>query len=145
MACDNLVGVKNILLTFVDCATNEEFGPISHQLATEDLPTVRACGFTNEALPGGYVRRSLSNAQIELNVIRDLRIPLAYYQGCAAVNVQVEYYNGLVYTGVNGSTTGDDSSDAHEVSMTLTFKELDELLPAGTLDATGVAPVAAAA
>lgn len=140
MACENLVGIKNILLTFTNCDTGEVLGPISHQLATEDMPTIRACGFTNEALPGGFVKRSLSNAQMEMNVIRDLRIPLAYYQGCAAVDTQIEYMNGLVYTGLNGSATGDDSSDGHEVTTTLTYKELDELLPAGTLDASSTVP-----
>jgi hypothetical protein len=142
MACEDLVGVKNILLTFTDCDTLESYGPISHQLASEDLPTVRACGFTNEALPGGFVKRVLSYAQMEMNIIRDTRIPIAYYQGCAAVDVQIEYYNGLVYTGIGGSGTGDDMSDGHEVTLTLAFKEIDELLPAGLLDATAV-PVAA--
>lgn len=139
MACENLVGVKNILMTFHDCDTGESFGPYSHQLATEDLPTIRTCGVTNEAISGGFIRRTLSFAQMELNVIRDLRVPLGYYQGCAAVDVQIEYYNGLVYTGLNGSQTGDDMSDTHEVTTTLAFKEIDELLPAGTIEANAPA------
>jgi hypothetical protein len=135
MACDNQVGVKNILITFTDCATGQVFSKISHELSSEDLPTIRACGYTNEALPGGYTKRNLSNAQIELKVIRDLRVPLPYYQGCAGIDIQVEYLNGLVYTGFNGTTTGDESSDTHEVTMTVAYKLLDELLPAGTLQA----------
>lgn len=134
MTCDNQVGVKNVMLTFRDCETDEIFGPYSHDLATEDLPTWRLCAFNNEALPGGYVRRQVSNPEVEISVIRDLRIPLALYQGCADVTLQVEYYNGLVYSAVNGTGTGDEKSDTHQVDMTISFREIDELLPAaGTL------------
>lgn len=135
MACDNQVGVKNILITFTDCDTDQVYGPISHELATEDLPTIRTCAFNNEPMPGGYVKRQVSNAEIEMNVIRDLRIPLAYYQGCASVDVQIEYFNGLVYSAAQGTGTGDERSDTHEVTLTLSFREIDELLPAGTLQA----------
>lgn len=135
MACDNQVGVKNILITFRDCETDTVYGPISHELSSEDLPTIRTCAYNNEPLPGGYVKRQVSNAEIEMKVIRDLRIPLALYQGCAAVRVQIEYFNGLVYSAVDGTGTGDEKSDTHEVTLMLSFKEIDELLPAGTLQA----------
>jgi hypothetical protein len=135
MACDNQVGVKNILLTFTDCDTDQKYGPISHELASDTLPTLRLCPYNNEALPGGYVKKIKGNSQIEVNVVRDLRIPLALYQGCAAVDIQLEYYNGLVYSAVGGGATGDESSDTHEVTLTVSFKEIDELLPAGTLQA----------
>lgn len=135
MACDNQVGVKNILLTFTDCDTDAVYGPISHQLSSEDLPTIRTCAYNNEPMPGGYVKRQVSNAEIELKVVRDLRIPLALYQGCAQVAVQIEYYNGLVYSAVDGTGTGDERSDTHEVTLTIAFREIDELLPAGTLAA----------
>lgn len=133
MSCDNLVGVKNILLTFTNCDTGQTFGPYAHELATEDLPQWKLCPFTNEALSHGYVRRQSANAQVIMNVIRDLRLPLAYYQGCAAVDVQVEYDNGLVYTGKSGTATGDEQSDTHMCNMTLIYKTLDELLPVGAL------------
>lgn len=136
MACANQVGVKNILITFRDCDTDEVFGPISHELATEDLPTWRLCPYNNEPLPGGFVRRQVTNSEVEINVIRDLRVPLALYQGCADIALQVEYFNGLVYSAVNGTGTGDERSDTHEVTMTIAFKEIDELLPAGTLETT---------
>lgn len=135
MACDNQVGVKNILLTFRDCDTDQVFGPISHELASEDLPTVRACTYTNEPMQGGYVKRNLGQAQIEMNIVRDLRIPLSYYQGCAQIDAQIEYFNGLVYSAAGGTATGDESSDGHEVTVTISYKVIDELLPAGTLDA----------
>lgn len=143
MSCENQVGVKNVMLTFRDCDTDEVFGPISHELATDAQPTYRTCGYINEALPGGYIRRTLSNAQIEVNVVRNLGIPLALYQGCASVDVQIEHYNGLVYSAVSGSGTGEETSDGHEVAMTMIFREIDELLPAGTLDANTQLPVAA--
>ena len=49
-------------------------------------------------MPHGYVKRVVSNPEVEIEVIRDLRVPLAMYQGCSDVNLQVEYYNGLVYS-----------------------------------------------
>jgi len=139
MPCENQVGVKNIIITFLDCETDERYGPISHELATEDLPTYRLCGFNNQPLPGGFVRRSVTNKQIDLTVIRDLRIPLHLYQGCASVDIQIEHFNGLVYSANNGTGTGEELSDSHQVMLTLTFQEIDELLPDGPLDTQAVA------
>ena len=135
MACGNQVGVKNIMITFRDCETDQVFGPLSHELSGDDLPTIRICPYNNEPLPGGYVKRKLSNDEIEMKIIRDLRVPLALYQGCAAMDIQIEYYNGLVYSAMNGTGTGDDKSDTHEVMVKASFREIDELLPAGTLAA----------
>jgi hypothetical protein len=136
MTCENQVGVKNILISFRDCDTDVVYGPISHELSSEELPTWRLCAFNNEALPHGYVKRQPTNPEVEIKVIRDLRVPLSMYQGCSDVNLQVEYYNGLVYSAAKGTGTGDEKSDTHEVTMTIVFKEIDELLPAGTLDPT---------
>jgi hypothetical protein len=136
MTCENQVGVKNILLTFRDCDTDAVYGPISHNLSSEDLPTWRLCPYNNDPLPQGYVKRQPTNPEVEIKVIRDLRIPLAMYQGCSDVNLQVEYYNGLVYSATKGTGTGDDKSDTHEVTMTISFKEIDEMLPAGVLEST---------
>lgn len=135
MACENQVGVKNVMLTFRDCDTDDEFGPIAHELADDTQPTYRLCNFSNEELPGGYIQRTKGAYQIEVVVVRNLTVPLALYQGCANVDVQVEHYNGLVYSAVNGSATGTESSDAHSVTLTLSFKEpIDELLPVGVAD-----------
>ena len=136
MTCTNQVGVKNILITFLDCDTLAVYGPISHKLATDTLPTWRLCAYNNEPLPHGYVKRVPTNPEVEINVIRDLRIPIAMYQGCSDVTLQVEYYNGLVYSAAKGTGTGDEKSDTHEVAMTISFREIDELLPAGTLETT---------
>lgn len=133
MACENIVGVKNILLTFRDCDTDVTLGPYSHELSTDELPTWKLCPYTNEVLTGGYTRRTYANSMVTLNVIRDLRIPLAWYQGCAEVNIQVEYENGLVYTAKGGTNTGDDQSDTHAVTLTLSYRQIDELLPEGAL------------
>jgi hypothetical protein len=136
MTCENQVGVKNILMTFLDCDTGAIYGPISHKLSSEDLPTWRLCAFNNEALPEGYVKRKPTNPEVEIKVIRDLRIPLGMYQGCSDVTLQVEYYNGLVYSAAKGTGTGDEKSDTHEVTLTISFREIDELLPVGTLEST---------
>lgn len=136
MTCENQVGVKNILLTFKDCDTDAVYGPIAHKLATDTLPTWRLCAYNNEALPHGYVKRVPTNPGVEINVIRDLRIPLSMYQGCSDVNIQVEYYNGLVYSAVKGTGIGEEKSDTHEVAMEIVFREIDELLPNGTLEST---------
>lgn len=133
MACENLVGVKNILLTFFDCDTDTRIGPISHKQATDELPTIKSCPWTNEALPNGFTKRTAAQALMSLNVIRDLRIPLAYYQGCVSISIQIEYENGLVYSALDGGVTGDEQSDTHEIQMELTFTEIDELLPPGSL------------
>ena len=136
MTCENQVGVKNILMTFLDCDTGLIYGPIAHNLSSDDLPTWRLCPFNNDALPRGYVSRKPSNPEVEIKVIRDLRIPLAMYQGCSDITLQVEYYNGLVYSAAKGTGTGDTKSNTHEAEMTISFKEIDELLPAGTLETT---------
>jgi hypothetical protein len=133
MSCDNIVGVKNILLTLTDCNTDQVIGPYAHELATDELPTWKLCPFTNEVLTGGYTRRTYANSTATLNIIRDLRVPLSWYQGCASIDIQVEYENGLVYTAKGGTHTGDDQSDTHGVTLTLSFKEIDELLPEGAL------------
>lgn len=136
MACENQVGAKNVMLTFRDCDTNEEFGPIAHELADDTQPTYRLCPYTNEELPGGYVQRTLGSSMIEVAVVRDLGIPLALYQGCSNVDVQIEHYNGLVYSASNGSGTGTDGSDAHAVTLTLIFRgQIDEILPEGQTQA----------
>lgn len=138
MTCENQVGVKNILLTFKDCDTDAVYGPIAHNLSSTDLPTWRLCAYNNDPLPQGYVKRQPTNPEVEIKVIRDLRIPLAMYQGCSDVTLQVEYYNGLVYSAQKGTGTGEDKSDTHEVTMTISFKEIDEMLPAGILESTEV-------
>lgn len=135
MACENQIGVKNILISFRDCDTDEVVRNVSHVLSTEELPTVLACTWANEALTGGYVQRSAQNASISLNVIRDTRVPLQWYQGCAAIDIQIEYMNGLVYTGFGGSVVGAEASDTHDIPMEISFKELDEMLPAAQIAA----------
>ena len=130
--CDNIHGVKNILLTLTNCETGQVYGPYSHELSSEDLPTWKPCTWTNEALPGGYVRRTAANASANISVIRDRRVPLALYQGCGSVDIQVEYENGNVFTGKGGSVVGDEQSDAHSVALDLVFRVLNELLPPDT-------------
>lgn len=133
MSCDNMVGVKNIIISFTHCETGEVVKNISHKQANDELPTFRHCNWVNEAMTNGFTRRTASNANMSFSVIRDKRIPLGWYQGCASVDVQIEMLSGIVYTGVAGSVTGEDGSDSHEVQMDVTFVELDEMLPDGQL------------
>ncbi len=128
-ACDNQVGVRNILIKFYDCDNDVSYGPLAHELSGDEQPSYRLCDYSNEPLAGGYVKRTKGNNEISLTVIRNRAIPLALYQGCAAVDVTIEHFNGLVVTGRNVTGTGDDSSDGHEVTLTATFATIDELLP----------------
>lgn len=131
--CGDLVGVKNIAMTFYDCNTNTKIGPVAHKLSSNDLPTVRTCGVKNEALPGGFTKRQEDSPMMKLKIIRDLRLPISFYQGCAGITISIEYLNGLVYTGVNGGVTNSSDSDTHEADIEATFTVIDELLPAGAL------------
>lgn len=135
MACEKMVGVKNIALTFYNCATGQEIGPIVHELATDELPTVKLCTVVNDRLPGGFISQTQGDARMNMTVIRDLRVELALYQGCAAITAQIEYLNGLVYTGLNGNVIGDESSDSHAVTLDITYDTIDEMLPPGALAA----------
>lgn len=135
MACENQIGVRNILITFYDCDNDVKYGPFSHDLSGDEQPTYRLCDYSNEPMTGGYVRRTKGNNEISLTVIRNIGIPLALYQGCAAIDITVEHFNGLVVTGINGTGTGEDGSDGHEVTITATFQQIDELLPS-TAEAT---------
>lgn len=135
MACAKQNGVKNISVTFTDCDTNEVIGPIIHELATEELPTLKACGWTNTPLTGGYVTRSADNATMTINLRRDPRIPLKMYQGCASIDIQVEKFDGTVWTMTESSVTEAEESDGHSVNMTLVAADADELLPEGSLAA----------
>lgn len=134
--CDSQVGVRNILIKFLDCDTNNAYGPISHELAGDEQPTYILCDYNNEPMPGGYVKRHKGNNEISVTVIRNQQIPLALYQGCASIDITIEHFNGRVVTGLSGTATGNDSSDGHEVTITATFREIDELLANGLLDAS---------
>lgn len=127
----NQVGVRNLMITFYDCDSDSVYGPISHELATDELPTMRLCEWTNEILTAGYVRRTKGTNEITVNVIRNKGVPIAMYQGCALVDISIEYYSGVVITGLQGTVTSTDASDGHEVTMTASFPDVDELLPDG--------------
>lgn len=133
--CDQIVGVKNILLKFTNCETGEVIGPIAHELSKEDLPKWRTHAYKSEMLPGGYVKKHHISAACEMDLRRDLRVPLQDYQGRSAIEFQVEYENGLVYTGASGGIEGDEKSDTHEVMLRMSCKVIEELLPPGALAA----------
>jgi hypothetical protein len=124
------------MITFRHCETGQVIGPIKHELAKDDLPTIRTCDHKLDPLPGGYVKMQRSYPCVEMKVIRNVRVPLSYYQGCnVELALQLEYENGLVYTGLKGSIHGDEKSDTHEVDMKIVFRTLNEMLPPGALAA----------
>lgn len=135
MTCENQIGVRNILLTFTECNTGRVVRNVKHELSTADLPTIRKSEWMNEVLTGGYVRRTHGNASMLLNVIRNTRIDLGWYQGDASISIQIEYLNGLVYTAYDGTVIGEERSDTHDVPLELNFKTINETRPAGDIDA----------
>lgn len=141
MACPNQVGVKNLTLAFRDCENGLPGGvgdirPRTHVMSPDELPKYITTNFTLEGLSAGRVKRTYKNASVELMVVRDLRIPLQYYQGRAAITIQVEHVNGIVITGLDGFVTGVEASDGNDVSMTIEFERLEELLASGALAVT---------
>lgn len=139
MACENQIGVKNILMTFRDCNTGGVIRKVSHKLSTDELPAIRTCEYTNEVLTGGYVRRIHGNASMTLNVIRNTGIPLGFYQGCAEIDIQIEYLNGLIYTAIGGSVIGDERSDTHDTPLEISYRLIEETLPVAALAMTEAA------
>lgn len=133
MSCEQIVGVKNIFIVFTNCDTKQVTPPISHKLAKDELPKWRLFDKTYEKLPGGYAKMRQAQYECDMNIIRDLRMPLADYQGRSQLDIQIEMENGLVYTGKVGTFTGDELSDTHEVMLKVVFKLATELLPPGQL------------
>lgn len=137
--CQNQVGVLNLTLGFVNCGGNGvatgtgDIAPRTHQMAKDQLPMYIVVPFTLTGTTNGRVKRSYDNAKIKVDVSRDLSIPLAYYQGAAAIDYQCEHLSGAVVTGSSGFVTGVTESDGDTVTMNLEFATLDELLPEGAL------------
>ena len=136
MSCPNQVGVKNLTLNFIDCDNGASggignVGPISHTMSQDTLPSYDSVPYTLESLSGGRVKRTYKNCSVKVDVVRNLAIPLAYYQGRASVDYQCEHINGSTFTGVGGFVTEPEDSDGNEVSMTLVYKELVEVLAPG--------------
>lgn len=136
--CQNQVGVLNLTLAFTNCGGLGSTGagniaPRTHQMAKDQLPMYIVVPFTLTGTTNGRVKRSYDNAKIKVDVSRDLSIPLAYYQGAAAIDYQCEHISGVVVTGSAGYCTGVTESDGDTVTMNLEFSVLEELLPAGAL------------
>lgn len=134
MACEGIIGVKNILLTFTHCDSGQTVKNLSHALSSDEIPQVRTVPFKSEAIPGGYTRRHSSYCRINMKVIVNRGLHLSWYQGAASVDVQIEYEDGRVLTGTGGTVSGEETSDMHEANMQLTFRGgVTELLPDGAL------------
>ncbi len=136
MGCLNQVGVKNLLLGFADCDNGSSGGignvaGVTHSMAQDELPMYDSVPYTLEALSGGRVKRTYKNCSIKVNVVRNKAIPLQYYQGRASVDYQCEHIDGSVFTGAAGSVVEADDSDSNEVSMTISFASIVEVLAPG--------------
>lgn len=131
MSCANKEGVKNILLTFVDCETGEKISNISHKQPLDaDNPTMIGCAFNNTDIGRGRVSVAERSEQMTLTVQGDNAVPISYYQGCASVTVQVEWFSGEVWTGEDGNVIEPDASNRASITMTLVFEKINVMLAA---------------
>jgi hypothetical protein len=133
MACANQVGVKNLTLAFTDCRSGDAGGignvkATSHIMAQDALPELDSVPYKLTGLSAGRVKLTYKNASIKLNIVRNLAVPLSYYQGRASMDVQIEFLNGGVMTGIAGAVTEPQASDGNEVNFTVEFDSLSEIL-----------------
>ena len=97
-------------------------------MAVDALPEIDSVPYKLQGLSAGRVKRTMKNATIKLNVVRSLAVPLSYYQGRASMDVQIEYLNGSVITGLAGAVTDPQPTDGNDVAFTVEFKILTEIL-----------------
>ena len=129
MDCPEVVGVRNVIISFRDCDSDVVLRNIFHKLASDTLPTFNLCPYTYTALPGGKVQKSEgTGVTLEMEIERVPSIPSAYYTGCASIDVTLEYYDGSVLTFLNGAVVDSGGTNGHTVSISAVFKEADELL-----------------
>lgn len=127
--CPAQVGVRNLVISFRDCDSDSEWRNIAHKMNGDILPTVLACNKITTRLPGGKVQVSEGNGYtFTADVQRVESIPLAMYQGCAAIDVSVEWYDGSVWTLLTGSVIDAAESDGNTITLTASFQEFDEIL-----------------
>lgn len=136
--CQNQVGVRNLTLGFTNCDQSQGTGagsiaPRTHVMAKDQLPSYMVLGYKLVGTTNGRAKRQYQNATLKVDVSRDLTIPLAYYQGGAAIDYQCEHLSGAVITGTSGYVVGAADSDGDTVTMNIEFAILEELLPAGSL------------
>lgn len=136
--CQNQVGVLNLTLAFTNCDASSDSGGANiaartHVMAKDQLPMYLAVAYTLVGTTNGRAKRQYANAKVKVDVSRDLSIPLAYYQGAAAIDYQCEHLSGAVVTGSSGYVIGATESDGDTVTMNIEFATLNELLPANSL------------
>lgn len=130
MSCQDQIGVKNISISFTDCDSGNEAGPYAHVLSDDGaLPEIVACTAKNTELTDGKVKRARTNAGINISVQPLRSVPLAFYQGCASIDIQLEYYDGTVITGKDGNVIDAGGSTYEKADMNIRFKEIDEMRP----------------
>jgi len=136
MVCMNQLGVKNLTIAFTDCDAPSPGGigdvkATAHIMNQDALPEYEATPYKLEGLSGGRVKRTFKNCTVKLDIMRNQAIPLAYYQGRAGLDIQVEHINGSVFTATGGAVTDFEASDSNSVSFTAEFGQLTEILPPG--------------
>lgn len=130
--CPDIVGVRNVLISFKDCDNDQEMRNVVHKVASDTLPTYNLCNYVLTALPGGKVQRSEGTGftlEIEIQVVDG--IPTAWYTGCAAIDVTLDYYDGKVLTFLNGAIIDSGGTDGNTVVISAVFKDADELFAEG--------------
>lgn len=130
MACESLVGVKNLIMSIRDCNNPDRFFPNRVHTLANETPQLYLSDRTNEAASGGYVRQRSTNPRIDMTVIMDRSIPPELYQANSSIDVQIEMLDGRIITGRSGSPTGENMSDLHEVQMSISFQRIDVTLVA---------------
>lgn len=135
MACDKIIGVRNVKVSFRECATGRELNNVNHKLGTEELPEWMFVDYTHEDAGDGYKRRRQSSFKGKITLKRSPRVPTAWYQGAADLTVTVEYEDDSVVVGRHGTPTGETMSDRINVALECVWDTLAEILPAGSIAA----------
>jgi hypothetical protein len=137
-SCANAFGIKNIFITFTVCRGSRAgyvSPPISHSQFGDAMPMIRNVAHKNQQLPGkrGRVKQTPTPKSFEIEVEVEDNIPLAWYQGDATMDVDVEYLSGKIYNVLNAIPMGEEKSDTNSIKLNLDADEIGEFLAASPL------------
>lgn len=135
MACDKLIGVRNVKVSFHECSTGREMNNVNHKLGDGELPTWRFTDYVDEDAGDGHRKRKQSSYKGKIILKRNKRVPTAWYQGAASMTVVVEYEDDSVVVGRKGSPVGETMSDRIDVELECIWDSLSEILPTGSVSA----------
>lgn len=135
MACNRIIGIRNIKVSFEECGTGRTVTNVIHKLGTEELPTHDFTDYELEDAGDGFTRRKQGSFKSNIVLKRNPRIPTAWYQGGANLIIVLEYEDDSVVVGRNGTPTGETMSDRINVEINAVWEQLSEILPTGALAA----------